>query len=199
MLLRTTNSSPFGRKTQIAAMRLGLMKDMEVVGSNPMDPDDPLMKDNPLGKMPLLVLDDGRRVYDSRVILECFDHLAGGGVLLPRGWDARLRALTMQALGDGIMDAALLVVYEGRYRPADLAHRPWLDYQRAKILRGLETLLGDPPDPATLDVGVISLGCMLGYLDWRKQVDWRAGFPGLVAWFDAFRAATPEYDATAPE
>jgi glutathione S-transferase len=197
MLLRSTPTSPFGRKAILAARRLGLMDSIRIEPSDPMKPDDALRQDNPLGKMPLLILADGRRVFDSRVILEHFDHIAGGGRIIPRDHDARLAALTTQAMGDGIMDAALLMVYEGRYRPAELRHEPWVDYQRGKVMRGLDTFARAMPDPAQFDVGSISLACMLGYIDWRKQVDWRAEFPALVGWFDAFRAATPEYDALA--
>ena len=197
MLLRSTPTSPFGRKVKIAALRLGLMDRIRIVPANPLDPADPLRRDNPLGKMPVLILDDGRRIFDSRVILEHFDHLAGGGIIIPHDWSERLDALTLQAQCDGMTDAGLLVVYEGRHRPQELHHPPWVDYQKGKIVRGLEALAATPPDPARLTVGTIAMGCMLGYLDWRKQVDWRAGYPRLVAWLDAYRAATPEYDATA--
>jgi glutathione S-transferase len=197
MLLRSSGPSPFGRKVKMAAKRLGLLARMEVVTADTTNPDDPLMGDNPLGKIPLLVLDDGRRVYDSRVILECLDHMAGGGVILPRDFDARLAALTQQALADGVLDAALLVVYEGRFRPAELAHKPWVDRQLGKISRGLAAFERDLPDPAAFTVGTLTLACALGYLDLRKPLDWRPAHPGLVAWLEAFRALHPEYDATA--
>src|SRR5689334_7765073 len=112
MILRTTETSPFGRKARLAALHLRLMDRIECVPASVDDPGDVIRRDNPLGKMPALVLDDGRVVYDSRVILETFDHMAGGGRILPTDWDARLAALTQQALGDGLMDAALLMVYE---------------------------------------------------------------------------------------
>lgn len=197
MLLRSSPPSPFGRKVKMAARRLGLYARMEVVTADTTDPADPLLGDNPLGKIPLLVLDDGRRVYDSRVILECLDHMAGGGAIIPRAWDARLAALTRQALADGVLDAALLVVYESRFRPAERAHEPWVERQLAKIRRGLAAFEADLPDPAAFDVGTITLACALGYLDLRKQLDWRAAHPALVAWLEAFRALHPEYDATA--
>ncbi len=198
MLLRTTPGSPFGRKARIAAAHLGLMGKITIAPAEATDPDDPLRKENPLGKMPVLTLDDGRHVYDSRVILEAFDHLAGGGKILPAGWDARLAALTQQALADGVADAGLLMVYEGRYRPADMRHQPWVDYQLGKVERGLAALAANPPDPNRVTVGTIATACALGYLDWRKQIDWRAKFPALVAWLDAFRAAAPSFDQTMP-
>lgn len=199
MLLRATLTSPFGRKVRLAATRLKLIDRMKIEPSDPLDPIDVLRRDNPLGKMPILILDDGRRLFDSRVILEYLDHLAGGDRILPKGWEARLDALTLQALGDGIMDAAILVVYESRHRPRDIHHEPWLTYQRGKIERGLAALAAAPPDPAAFHVGTITVACALGYLDWRKQVDWRSTHPALVGWLDGFRAQVPEFDLTKAE
>jgi glutathione S-transferase len=199
MYLRTSLTSPFGRKIRMASIRLGLFERIEIINADTTDPADDIRKDNPLGKVPLLVLDDGRRVYDSRVILECLDHMAGGGVIIPREWNDRLRTLVFQSLADGINDAAVLISYESRYRPVEIHSQKWLEHQTGKIMRGLEHLTRDAPDPARFDIGSLSLACVLGYIDWRKQVDWRAGFPALVAWLDAFRAASPEYDATARE
>lgn len=198
MLLRTSGASPFGRKVKMALMRLGLLDQMQIAATDTLNPDDPVRVDNPLGKIPLLVLDDGRRVYDSRVILECLDHIAGGGKILPRDWDARLKALTFQALGDGMMDAAILIIYEGRYRPAEKHHADWVEHQRAKVRRGLAALEAGAPDPRVFDVGSISLACALGYLDFRKQVDWRVENPALAGWLEAFAHAHPEFAASAP-
>jgi len=197
MILRTTDTSPFGRKPRIAALHLGLMDQIQVLPADALEPDSALRRENPLGKMPALTLPGGQHVYDSRVILEHFDHLAGGGRIIPRDWDARVAVLTAQALADGAMDAAVLIVYEGRYRPAELLHQPWLDYQRGKIERALAQLAAAPPEPNLVNVGTIATACMLGYLDWRKQVDWRATTPSLVNWLAAFRAACPAFDATA--
>src|SRR5436190_434865 len=132
MILRTTATSPFGRKTLIAARYLNLMDRITVSPASVDDPEDVLRRDNPLGKMPALILDDGRAVFDSRVILETLDHVAGGGRILPTEWNARLAALTQQALGDGLMDAALLMVYEGRYRPEATRDESWVARQRGK-------------------------------------------------------------------
>lgn len=198
MILRTSITSPFGRKARLAATHLGLIDRIKIQPAEATDPNDPLRKDNPLGKMPVMTLEDGRKVYDSRVILECLDHMAGGGKILPAAWDARLAALTLQALADGIMDAAILIVYEARHRPAELHHKPWLDYQLGKVERSLAALAANPPDPKQVNVGTISTACALGYIDWRKQTNWRANHPSLIAWLDAFRAAAPAFDATTP-
>jgi glutathione S-transferase len=197
VLLRVTPMSPFGRKVRMAISRLGLWDRIETVKADPMDAADPLRRDNPLGKIPTLVTDDGKPVFDSRVILEYLDHVAGGGKLIPAAWPERIETLTLQAMCDGVMDACILIVYEARHRPAALHHEPWLDYQRGKVVRGLASFAKQPPDAARFDVGTITGACMLGYLDLRKQVDWRPEFPVLVGWLDQFRARHPEFDATA--
>lgn len=145
MLLRTSLASPFGRKVRMASLRLGLSRRIETLSADTTDPDDDIRKDNPLGKVPLLVLDDGRRIYDSRVILECLDHMAGGGVLIPREWNDRLGTLVLQSLGDGIMDAAVLISYESRYRAEELRSEKWLGHQTGKIRRGLDHLTRAAP------------------------------------------------------
>jgi glutathione S-transferase len=197
VLLRVTPLSPFGRKVRMAISRLGLWDRIEAVKADPMDAADPLRRDNPLGKIPTLVTDDGKPVFDSAVILEYLDHVAGGGKLIPAAWPERIDTLTLQAMCDGVMDACILIVYEARHRPAALHHEPWLDYQRGKVVRGLASFAKQPPDAARFDVGTITGACMLGYLDFRKQVDWRPEFPVLVGWLDQFRARHPEFDATA--
>jgi len=197
VLLRVTPLSPFGRKVRMAVSHLGLWDRIETVKADPMDPADALRRDNPLGKIPTLITDDGKPVFDSRVILEYLDHVAGGGRIIPAAWPDRVETLTLQAMCDGVMDACILIVYEARHRPAALHHQPWLDYQRGKAVRGLAAFAKQPPDPARFDVGTITAACMLGYLDVRKQVDWRPEFPALVGWLDQFRARHPEFDATA--
>jgi glutathione S-transferase len=197
VLLRVTPMSPFGRKVRMAISHLGLWDRIETVKADPMDAADPLRRDNPLGKIPTLVTDDGKPVFDSRVILEYLDHITGGDKIIPTAWPARTETLTLQAMCDGVMDACILIVYEARHRPAEIHHQPWLDYQRGKVVRGLTAFAKATPDPTRFDVGTLTAACMLGYLDWRKQVDWRPQFPALVGWLEAFRARHPEFDATA--
>jgi glutathione S-transferase len=198
MILRGSPLSPFARKVRMAILRLGLAEKIEFVRADPMNPDDVLRQNNPLGKIPVLLTEDGKAVYDSRVILEYLDHAAGGGIIIPDGWPARLDVLTLQAMCDGVMDACILIVYEARHRPAAIHHQPWLDYQRGKVVRGLTAFGKAPPDPTRFDVGTLTAACMLGYLDLRRQVDWRKEFSALVPWLDAFRAKHPEFDATVP-
>jgi glutathione S-transferase len=196
LLLRSSPASPFARKVRMAILHLGLADKVEIVAADTNNPDDLVRQDNPLGKLPVLVTEQGKAIYDSRVILEYLDHRAGGGIIIPDGWPARLDSLTMHALCDGIMDASLLIVYEARHRPPAIHHQPWVDYQRGKVVRGLAALAKTPPDPARFEVGAIAAACALGYLDLRRQVAWRGEFSVLVSWLDAFRASHPEFDAT---
>ncbi len=198
MLLRATPLSPFGRKVRMAISHLGLWDRIEMVKADPMDPADVLRHDNPLGKIPTLVTDDGTAVFDSRVILEYLDHVAGGGRIIPASGRRGSRRLRCRRCGDGVMDAAILIVYEARHRPAELHHQPWLDYQRGKVVRGLAAFAKQQVDPARFDVGTITAACMLGYLDVRKQVDWRPEFPALVGWLDGFRANIPSLTQPLP-
>ncbi len=199
MILRSAPPSPFGRKVKLAAAILRLADRITIVPADT-NADEELPRQNPLGKIPVLVLDGGRTLFDSRVILEYLDHLAGGGRILPREADQRFAALRLQALCDGIMDASILRVYETRYRPEPIRHQPWLDMQAGKVARGLAALEADPPAlDATPDVGQIALACALGYLDLRFKGEWRGSHPKLVAWLDRFASQVPAFAATRME
>lgn len=156
---------------------------------------DPLPFENPLRKMPVLILESGQAVFDSRVIVEYLDQLSGG-VLIPKQPQARLTALTTQALCDGVMDAGALIVMEGRVRSREMQSRPWLDEQRAKIRRALKRAELDPPSTTHPQVDAIALACALGFIDRRRQIDWRAEFCGLADWLSRFTDSVPEYHVT---
>jgi glutathione S-transferase len=197
MILRSAPPSPFGRKVTIAASVLGLSDRIEIRPADTNSETDGLRGQNPLGKVPTLVLDDGRTLFDSRVILDYLDHLAGGGRIIPREPEARFAALRLQALCDGILDASILQVYEARYRPEAIRHQPWLDYQAGKVTRALAALESEPQalDPLP-HVGQITLACTLGYQDLRFAGTWRASHPKLVAWLDRFAAQVPAFEET---
>ena len=195
LVLRSSPASPFGRKVKIAAIELGLMDRIEVVAADTTDPSEVLRQQNPLGKIPTLVLEDGMVLFDSRVIVEYLDHLAGGKLLPSDG--ARFAQLRLQALADGICDAALLQVYEARFRPEDTRNADWLAHQDGKVARGLAALEAAPPlFPGNPRTGEIALACTLGYLDLRFGGAWRAAHPKLVAWLDGFAARVPAFEAT---
>ncbi len=145
MILRSSPASPFVRKVRIAIALLGFAGKIDVRETDLNDPADSIRQQNPLGKIPALVLDDGGILYDSRVILEYLDHLAGGGKIVPREPAARFAALRLQALCDGVLDASVLIVYENRYRPEEQRVQGWIDRQAGKVKRALDTLEAAPP------------------------------------------------------
>jgi glutathione S-transferase len=194
--LRSAPASPFGRKINVAAAILGLSDRLEVAVADTNDPEEALRRQNPLGKIPTLLLEDGMALYDSRVILEYLDFLAGGGKIIPQAPGPRFKALVTQALGDGLADASLLQVYEIRFRDPERHSKKWLDHHAGKAKRALAALEAAPPLEAAQDVGAIAVACALGYLDLRFGGRWRADHPRLVGWLDSFAAATPAFAAT---
>lgn len=195
MILRSSPPSPFGRKIRIGAALAGFEDAIEVVAADTNDPADSLRRQNPLGKIPVLVLEDQTCVYDSRVILEYLDQRAGGDKLIPGEPRARIAALTMAALADGMLDASILQVYEGRFRAAEKHEPKWLAYQADKVARGL-AYFADHMPAGRRDVAHIGLACVLGYLDLRFGGSWRKDYPQLVAWLAAFSAEVPAFEAT---
>lgn len=197
MILRSSPPSPFGRKVKLALGILGLDNDVTIEKADPTDANDSIRRQNPLGKIPALILEDGTVLYDSPVILEYLDQRAGGGKIVPQDADARFKALTLQALCDGILDAGILLVYEGRWRPPEMAVQKWVDHQTGKVTRALGVLEANPPALAAMpDVGAITLACALGYGDLRFGGKWRDGHPRLVQWLDAFAAKVPAFEKT---
>jgi len=197
MILRSSPASPFARKVRIAAAVLGLDRDIAIEPADTMDPSDPVRRQNPLGKIPVLILEDGTAIYDSPVILEYLDHRAGGGKIIPPAPGARFAALRQEALCDGILDAAILRVYEGRWRPPEHHVAKWVDHQSGKMSRALAALEAEPPGlDAPPHVGQITAACALGYLDLRFEGTWRRDHPRLAAWLDGFAAAVPAFAAT---
>ena len=195
LVLRSSPASPFGRKVKIAAHHLGLMDRIDIVAADTADPNEVLRQQNPLGKIPALVLEDGTVLYDSRVIVEYLDYLAGGGKIIPADAATRYPVLTAQALADGIADAALLQVYESRWRDPAQQSVKWTTHQQGKVDRGLAAAEARVFDGA-VHVGSIALACALGYLDLRFEGAWRATHPRLVAFLDDFAARVPSFELT---
>jgi glutathione S-transferase len=196
-VLRSAAPSPYGRKVRIAAAVCGLSDRITVVETDTRNPDDPIRRENPLGKIPTLMLEDGTALFDSRVIVEFFDVQAGGGVIIPPPGSGRFEVLAMQALADGINDAALLQVYEGRFREPEMHGADWLAHQAGKVARGLEAFESAPPPLSQRPhIGQIALASALGYQDLRFEGAWRTKHPRLVAWLDEFASMTPSFEAT---
>ena len=200
MQLRSSPSSPFGRKVKMATYILGFDDQVTPILTDTLDPNDSICEVNPLGKIPALE-DNGTTYYDSRVIMEYLDAKAGGGKIIPASGAARYEALTRAALMDGILDAAILVIYERRMRPEDKYVESVVERQRGKIIRGLEAIAAENPsysNGAMPDIGEIGLACVLDYLDFRKQVNWRDHAPNLASWLANFAAAVPGYEDSMP-
>ena len=200
MLLISSPASPYVRKVTALAAIKGLTDQIKAQKK-----DDYLASKgdaafaNPLNKIPVLLLDDGTAIYDSHVICEFLDAQSASHVLFPGEGPARWKTLTMGAMADGVLDAALLLVYEKRYRPEEKWHPEWMAMQQAKIDTALDELEAAPPAwGAHPDYGHLSVACALGYLDFRHEGKWRANRPNLVAWFERFHEAVPTFAQSAP-
>ena len=201
MKLYHTPTSPFVRKVLVAAHELALQGRIETTFLRPFPTkaDPQLSRDNPLSKIPALLLEDGTAIYDSPVICEYLDTLHSGRKLVPSEGKERWRVLRLQALCDGILDAAILVFYETTARPKEQHWAPWLDGQREKARQGLDALereaqaFGDD-----VDLGQVSAGVTLGWLEFRGAMgDVRPGRPRLFSWYERF-AMRPSMKATEP-
>ncbi|MGV8985518.1 MAG: glutathione S-transferase [Cypionkella sp.] len=200
MRLYHSPTTPFGRKVMVLILETGLVDRIEIVPASgtPVAPGTMPLDRNPLGKIPALVRDDGGAVYDSRVICRYLDDLGGAGLYgaAPKLWDV----LTLEATADGMMDAAILIVYESRVRPEDRYFREWVEGQWSKIARALDAVEATwmPHLAGPLDMGQIALGCALSYLDFRHAArNWRDGHPKLAAWEAGF-AQRPAMQSTVP-
>lgn len=190
MLLRFLTTSPYVRKVMVTAIETGQEGLIEKVPTSPQADEDHLAEDNPLSKIPTLILDDGTVLFDSFVICEYLDSLHDGNKVFPAKGPARWTALRRHTLADGILDSAVLRRYEGM-RPEELQSEEWVERQKRKITRTLDVLEeeaegNDFPDPeGPLTIGEITLGCALGYLDLRfYSEDWRNNRPALASWYE---------------
>lgn len=198
MELLGSGASPFVRKARVLVAEAGIddIPYVEVTAS-PMGGDDTINAANPLGKIPALTRDNGPTIYDSNVVCRFLNDRAGAEFYpTTRLWET----LTLEATGDGIMEAAVGIVYEKRLRPEELWWPEWFDAQWVKITRSLDAIerqwMSHLYGP--LDMGQISVACALGYLDLRHgDRDWRAGRDGLATWYKSF-AERPSMVATAP-
>ena len=195
MKLYTNSASPFARKCRVIAHELGLK--LEEIRTLPMQ-DPEFRRINPLGKIPALVLDDGSVLIDSPVICEYLNHFGGGkffpGMNIFRQNSGRWKALGLAALGDGIADAAVAWMILGRETPVPEAARA---RQMQTLLTAMDALerARFAKDPT---IGEISVGCALGYVDFRlTDLDWKSSRPKLAAWYTQF-CEYPSMKATAP-
>jgi len=191
MQLFYSQTSPFVRKCLVAAHELGLAERLELkpAAAHPVNRDRSVVERNPLGKIPTLVTAAGAVLFDSRVICEYLNGL-GDGHLLPTAGEARFAILTDQALADGMMDAAVLARYESGVRPENLRWSDWIGGQMEKVsaaLSDFERRAAAWED--RMDLGVIALGCAIGYLDFRyPDFQWRKRSPSIARWYEEFAA-----------
>jgi len=216
MILHWSPRSPYVRKVMIAIHEMGLQDRVRTVRTvtGGTTPHWPLMKLNPIGKIPTLELPngelpngelpngelpDGAAIYDSPVIIEYLDTLHAGPKLYPAAWPERLTALRRHALGQGMLDSAMLLLAEG-LRPADRQSEPHMELWRTKLRACVDALETEAEALASLPftIGHLTIGVALGYLDFRfATLAWRNGNPILAGWHEAFNAR-PSAQATMP-
>ena len=202
MKISYSGASPFVRKCMAVAHETGLASRLEKVDTKvgPVVVNEAYQRQTPIAKVPALTTDDGAVLYDSRVIAEYLDSLHQGPKLFPVPGPARWMALRRMALGDGICDAAVLVRYETTLRPDEKRWPEWIEGQMRKVRAGLDALEGEAASFGSgVDIGLIAIGCALGYLDFRYPNEkWRDKRPKLASWFDGF-SKRPSMAATAPK
>jgi len=202
MKLITSLTSPYGRKVRIVLLEKKIPFKIQV--ENPWSPDTPVPSFNPLGKVPALVLEDGISVFDSRVIVEYLDNVSPVAHLIPNEPKIRMMVRGIEALADGVTDAAVALYLE-RKRDADKQSGDWIMLQEKTVLRGLEALseaLGEKPwyldNSNSLSLADIACGCTLGYLDLRfPGIDWRTAHPNLARLAEKL-ASRPSFMETVP-
>ncbi len=185
MKLRFSPLSPYVRKVSVTIIETGLEDRVENVLTNVWDPETDIVNDNPLGKVPALILDDGQVLYDSHVICEYLDSLHDGEKLFPASGPDRWNALRLHALGDGMTDAGILSLLEGR-RPEEFKYEKWIQRQNAAIFRAMDALENELENlEAGFGIGQLCVACSLSWLDFRfPDLGWRGDRPGLADWLE---------------
>ena len=201
MKLITVPPSPFARKVRVVIHEAGLNDRVEVSVDNPWSADTRVPDVNPIGKVPVLILDDGTALYDSSVICEYLDSCSVDVELYPAAGAERWAALRQQRMADQMVDAFVLRRLEGN-RPEERQHAPWVERQWAVVQRCLDAAESEAStfDANKPTIGTIAMAAALGHLDFRRgdDPDWRVNRPALAAWYEAF-SARPSMQATWPQ
>ena len=201
MKLVTSLTSPYGRKVRIVLLEKKIPFQLQI--ENPWQADSVVPSFNPLGKVPVLVLEGGESVFDSRVIVEYLDHVSPVAHLIPGEPKTRMVVRGVEALADGVTDAAVAIVLE-RKRAPEQQSSDWLLLQEKTLFRGLEALseaLGEKPWflGNSMTLADIACGCMLGYLDLRlAEIDWRAAHANLARLADKLATRASFTDTLPP-
>ena len=187
MKLLYSPTSPYVRKVLVSAIELGISPSIELLPTNVWDPDTDIATHNPLGKVPALVTEGDEVLYDSPVIIDYLNSLNENLELIPGSGRARWNALRRQALGDGVLDAAILRFLEEK-RPENERSDGWISRQKTSVNRALDQMETEADGLGQdVNIGTITTGVALGYLDFRFAADnWRAERPALADWFDVF-------------
>ncbi|MGN7771055.1 glutathione S-transferase N-terminal domain-containing protein [Phyllobacterium sp. 22552] len=190
-------ASPYSTKVRMAAHYADIPLETVLVDSNAQPPE--LVNANPLGKIPTLILDDGKAIFDSRVITQYLNRLSGNK-LFPRNAEKRLEAEQLESIADGLCDVLLAHVYERRFRPEEKIYEPWLDRQWVKAVRVLDVLNAAPPRLGKkLHGGHIALAAALAYASLRFEGKWEKGRSKLTRWQKRFEELHPELAALLPK
>lgn len=202
MKLLFAPTSPYVRKVMVCAHLTGQVDKIDLLDSaaHPVRRDPRIAAHNPLAKVPTLILENGKALYDSRVICEYLASLGESAQLFPADGPERWAALTQQALGDGLLDAALLARYELTARPDDMQWPAWREALLTKVAACLAEIDANAGDLQTAQPGIgeITIGCALGYLDFRfPELDWRTQYPQAARWNEVFQSL-PAMQATRP-
>jgi len=199
MKLRYSPTSPYVRKVSVVAIEAGLADKIEQIPTNVWDPETDIASSNPLGKVPALETPDGKLLFDSPVICEYLDSLHDKNKLFPPTGEDRWHALRWQALADGILDAAILRLLEGK-REKDKQSASWIGRQKISMQRGLDRLEAEVDDFSGLvNIGTLTIAIMLDYIDLRFPDDnWRKGRPALADWYETM-ASRPSMMTTVPK
>ncbi|MFC5384381.1 glutathione S-transferase [Aquamicrobium segne] len=191
-----SSASPYSAKVRMSAAYAGIEVESHFVQASKQPPE--LIGANPLGKIPTLVLDDGRAIFDSRAITQYLNRQSKNA-LFPRNADKRTDAEVLEALADGICDCVVTIMYERARRPEEKVHQEWIDAQWQKVLRGLDHLNANPPKlPKKITAGQIAVRAMLGYLSLRFEGQWERGRSRLTRWAVRFDEKFPELKSYLP-
>ncbi|HWD35872.1 MAG TPA: glutathione S-transferase [Casimicrobiaceae bacterium] len=200
MKLIASRTSPYARKVRVVLAEKKV--ECQVVETSPYEAGNPVHAWNPLGKLPVLVLDDGTHLFDSRVIVEYIDLVSPVSRLIPEPARQRIAVKKWEALADGVNDATATIVLE-RKRPANLQSDEWIARQRRKVDEGVAEFARELGDRAwcygeSFSLADIAVGCALGYLDLRlRELDWRDLNPNLAKLADKL-GKRPSFTDTAP-
>jgi glutathione S-transferase len=197
--LLTVSASPYGRKVRVVISELAIIEKIEIINDNPWLKETLVSKANPIGKVPVLILDDNNSLYDSKLICEYLDNQSKKILLYPEAGKERWDVLRLQNLADQMMDAFILRRLESK-RPEGKQHEPWINRQWSVIQRSLNQADKDIISFRNdINIGTIALGVALAHLDFRRDddEDWRIGRTNLKEFFEILKQR-PSMQSTEP-